>query len=867
VSCRLRNGARIVVLPTGAADGAAPVAIQLWVMAGAAFERGREHGCAHLLEHMLFKPHATQGVRPLLDIATAIETIGGDVNAYTSHDETVFYATVPARDADRGIDGLVIPVLRPTFDRAQLVEEAQVVVEEIRQYRDDRGQGAADDLMVRLFDGRSYGRSVLGTERSVLSHGVARLRAFHERAYAGDRLALVVVGPVDARQVIRRARRIMRTRPPATPAARAAAPRSHARIRARIRRDDVHEAHVLLGWRGPPFSDRDACALEVAAVVLGHGEASRLVRETRRRDQLVSDVHATCYAARGAGSVLVSAHTTASLAAKAGVAVREQVERLTRVVVDGEEMARARAVLESDRVYRRETVQGQAHALGYSLSLTGELDGDRRYYAHLSGLTPDDVRRACATYLRSHGAVVSMVLPRQRIDAARARAVRAEVTRALGRRSSRAGARTSRGVAHRRSDVWCVDLESGIRIRVKTDVSVPMAAGWLVWRGGLRLERARDAGASTLLGRLLTRGTSQRDGDALAREIEGMAGLLEGFSGRNSLGLHFESLAPDFPTILRRALECAREPAFPAREVEEERRVSLQELAAQDDDLGQVAVAAGLEELYGSHPLGRPRLGTRESLEHMTRGRLRRLWRREYPLDRVVLAAAGDLDVDGLVELVQCMARGAVVAAAAEPRWPAGRPRWPDEPRTRFIRRRRAQAHVALAYPGLAIGDVRAYRMDVLMTVLGGHSGRLFAALREDRGLVYGVAANSAESMDAGHVMVHASTSQDKLVRAWAAIEHELDRTRRELVPGHELDRAKAWLVGQHVAGLQRRSRVASHLAFGEAYGLGHSAYRKYVDAIDRVTAVQVRELARAVLDPRQRALAVVAARKPALGA
>jgi zinc protease len=396
---------------------------------------------------------------------------------------------------------------------------------------------------------------------------------------------------------------------------------------------------------------------------------------------------------------------------------------------------------------------------------------------------------------------------------------------------------------------------------------VPMAAGWLVWPGGLRLERAREAGASALVARLLTRGTEDRGGNALAREIDGMAAVLEGFSGRNSLGLHFESLAADLPIVLSRAFECALGASFPQAEIDEERRVAIRELVALEDDLSQVALKAAMKQLYGSHPLSRPRRGLRSSLARLTREYLRRLWRLSYPLSRSTLAVAGDLDVDEVVSIVQSLVpprSGAIPARL--PRWPGAAPRGPRGPTECFVRRRREQAHMVLGYPSLPLGDRRIPRLDVLMMVLGGQSGRLFGALREVEGLVYDVSAISVAAIDAGHVVVHASTSQDKLARARAAVRSELDRVKREPVRAEELDRVKACLIGQHETGLQRRGRVASHLAFNEAYGLGYAAHLRYVREIERVSARQVRALARSLLDSRREVVAIVAAKKPRSG-
>jgi zinc protease len=187
--------------------------------------------------------------------------------------------------------------------------------------------------------------------------------------------------------------------------------------------------------------------------------------------------------------------------------------------------------------------------------------------------------------------------------------------------------------------------------------------------------------------------------------------------------------------------------------------------------------------------------------------------------------------------------------------------RLPGGPRERVLHKDREQAHVALGFPGLLLGDPHAPALDLLSAVLGGQSGRLFMALREREGLVYEVSVSSVEGRDAGHVLVHASTSQDKLPRARAAIAGELARVVDGAVSAEELRRAKAYLIGQHESGQQRRSRVASQLAFAAVHGLDHARHFLYPERVAAVTAAQVLALARQIFDPRQQVTAVVRAR------
>lgn len=855
LSTSVGRGATVVVLPTGGAATGEPstaatgvVALQLWVMGGTAAEDRQEHGCAHLLEHMVFKPTA-EGI----DLAAAIEGLGGDINAFTSHDETVVHATVPAGHEGAALDALLAAVLRPEIDAESLATEAAVVVEEILQYRDDPGAQGIQDLYAALYGRHPYARPVLGTAADVRGHDVARLRRFHRRVYAARRTHVVVVGPVDPEGILRQARPWLEALPRGRSLGQGPAvvePLPRARVR--VREADVGEAHVQLAWRGPPLPAVDACAMEVAGIVLGHGEASRLMRRVRRRGRLVSDVHASFVPARGSSAVVIAAHAECRDVRAAVEGLMAEVEALGRIPMGEDELARAKAVLCSDLVYRRETAQGHAHALGQNLSLSGSLDLDRRYYATLEGISAVDVRRACARWLARSAAAVSVIVPEGSDVPALRKDLRAGLRRSAKRSRSGAGPR----LRPDRHGVLAGRLPGGLRVLVNVDRRVPMAAGWLLWPGGLRRESARTQGATAMMATLLTRGCEAIDGDALAAEIEGQAAVLDGFSSRNSAGLHLECMASSLPGVLRRALQCARAPSFDAGELDEERRVVLQEIRAEQDEPPKLAFRHAWARLYRGHPFRWRRHGTEVTLARLGSVGLRRAWARGYPLGRAVLAISGDVDVEGLMGVLDEQ----LDAGLPEPGPPlvGSPPRYPERPVEVRIRRDREQSHLVLAVPGLPFTDRRTVTLDVLLAVLGGQAGRLFMALREAEGLVYHVSASSTEGVDAGDVALYAAASPERMPRARRVLERELRRIQDELVGAEELERAKALLVGQHVMGLERHGRLASLLAFNEAYGLGRHEHLRYRARVEAVGPRTLRSLARELFDPSRRVAALV---------
>jgi zinc protease len=170
----------------------------------------------------------------------------------------------------------------------------------------------------------------------------------------------------------------------------------------------------------------------------------------------------------------------------------------------------------------------------------------------------------------------------------------------------------------------------------------------------------------------------------------------------------------------------------------------------------------------------------------------------------------------------------------------------------------RAQAHLVIGYPGATVDAKDRFALEVLVTVLGGQSGRLFSELRDKQALVYRVSAHSVEGVDPGFVAVYLSCAPDKLDSAVAGVRTELERVRRDGITADELSRAQSYLVGSHQIAMQRRAAVANAMAYHEAYGLGWRNWTAYDDAIRAVTTDDVAAAAQNYLRPERAITATV---------
>ncbi|HEV7559145.1 MAG TPA: pitrilysin family protein, partial [Kofleriaceae bacterium] len=809
-----------------AAGHPAPVAaIQAWVGVGSADESPAQAGLAHVIEHMLFK-----GSEPL---ARSIESRGGEVNAWTAFDHTVYHAVVGRDHADDAIDAIGHALLAPGVDPDELAREREVILEEIRHGADDPARSVAQSLFATAFAHHPYRRPVIGTSESVKRLGERELVEFFRSYYVADNLTLVVAGDVDPQRVRRTVERRFRAMSAGRPARRTAVEPAQTSPRAVAMMRDVGEAYVSVGFHVPAARHPDVAALDVAAILLGQSESARLPRLLRDRDQLVTSAYAHVHALRDPGLLVLSA--TARAARDADESVGALVESTLELVDDvtADELDKARIAAEAGFLHQLETAQGRARALGWHATVANDPQFGHVYLDRIRAVRRHDLGRVIGRYLRPDNASVAAILPKRR-TATGARFARDAEKRV---RKSLATVVMPPAPVERR-----VVLPSGAVLLVRRDPSVPVVAMRAVWRGGQRVEDERRAGATTLLARMFTRGCGALDAAQVADKIDRLGGSLGGVAGRNSFGIAAEWLARSWQPGLDLLVDCILEPQLSAKELGRERRLLQDDQLAQSDSPSQVAFRLFSETLYGAHPYSRDVLGTATGVGSVTRADLVALYRDRYPAAAVTLSVVGDIDIDDVIARVtQRFAKVKPATAAPRAIAPAKLDGRSAADREVYRYLQREQAHLVVGFPGATVDAPDRFALEVLVALLGGQSGRLFGELRDRQALVYRVSAHSVEGIDPGFVAIYLSCAPDKLDAALVAVRGELAKLRdTKAIPDDELARAKRYLIGSHQIAMQRRASVANAMAYHEAYGLGWQSWASYDDAILHVSAADI---------------------------
>lgn len=841
----LPNGMVVIVKEHHAAP---VVSIQALVRVGSTAERDDEAGMAHLHEHMVFKGTKT---RPVGSIARAIEAAGGDINAYTSWDETVYTVDMASRFVDLGVEILADILENATFDPDELEKEKEVVLEEIRRSRDIPKSRLSEAFFSRAYQVHPYRNPVIGRVETVQAVTRERILDFYKKWYVPSNVVWVVVGDVETERFLP-ALEARLSKIPARPAperVRVQEPPQQ-EPRAVVLRADVKQAYVRVGFPIPGIAHPDVPALDLLAQILGQGKSSRLYQALRMKKRVVNSVGAHSMTPLDPGMLQVSATLDPSNLEEALEGMLAEVFRMAAEPVTEDELRRAKAQIESDFIYEQETAEGQAQALADYEALCADLEFGRKYLNAIRALSVQDILAVGKKYLQPSRGTLAVLLPSSH-DSAWTEERMIE-TLASSSKSLSTDTALQAGLPDALSqEVLRVPLANGGRLLVKESREVPVVSLYAAFLAGLPAETPETNGVGNFMASMLTQGTSSRSAAQIAEEIESLAGSLSGFSGRDSFGLQADVVSWNFAPILRLLADCLLHSSFPEKELEKKRQDILAAIQNQEDNLARCAFQLFWSSLYPGCPYGMDPLGTPDSIRKLRREDLLTHYKKYAVGSNFVLAIAGDVQAEKAVDLAKALFED-LPAHGPEGPTVAGSPCGEKPLRNSFrtVSAEKQQAHIVVGSRGTVHSDPDHYALSVLDALLSGQGGRLFLDLRDRQSLAYSVTSFTREGVQPGAVGVYIATSPDKRNRALDGIFRHLRKIREKEVSGEELLRAKNYLIGAYELGLQTQSDQAAQIAYGELYDLGAEFYREYPAKIQAVSAAEVKRVARKYLDP-----------------
>ncbi len=874
----LPNGLQVILRE----DHDAPVAsFWVWYRVGSRNELPGRTGLSHWVEHMQFKgtPSLAKG-----QVFRDVSRVGGVLNAFTSHDWTVYFETVPADrlglslriESDRMVNSL--------FDPAEAESERTVILSE-RQGAENRPTYLLiEELYGAAYRAHPYRHMVIGYENDLRAISRDDLYGHYRQHYVPNNAVITAVGDFDAPALLREIEDAFGPIPagPTPPLVLAHEPEQLAERRVTLRRPSATD-YLYLAYHVPDASHRDTAALMVLDAVLsgakgmGFGGGGAMGRSSRLYRALVATG-----LARSAGSdaglsvdpgLLMFGVTglPGGDTAKVEATLDAELDRLKGELVPDAEFARVRKQLTAQFIYSASGVSSQAYWLG-QMAMLGDYRRADTLLDELQAVTPEDVQRVARTYLVPHQRTVGWLHPSQGgggeepttsvppaaiIPPGVRQAAWSDGHPAADReRSGRATMAPSPASAIAsspgRRPFEREELGDGIVLLGQVRPSDPVVVAQIRIGAGSLAEPDDRPGVATFTARMLSRGQAGRSFAAFNESTDGLGASLSVDAGRLFVDLGIRCLREDFAVLLDLAADVLRRPDFPEDEIERVRQELLAGIRESEQSTSAVADLEMRQVLYpAGHPYARRQIGDAETIARITRDDLVAFHAAHYGSATMTVAVVGGVESLASVGTMLTDRFGGWQTQVVAPELP-------DPPVAPSVTRRedrtiagKSQTDVIIATPTIERGHPDYYALETATVILGqlGLSGRLGAEVRDRRGLAYGVGSSISAGRESGLFMARAGVSPKDADQAIAAIAEETRRLQTDEVDPDELADAQSYLTGVLPIALERSAGVASTLLSIEYYGLGLDYLDRYPGIIGGLTRADLQRAARTHLD------------------
>jgi predicted Zn-dependent peptidase len=401
----LPDGPRVI---SAQLPGSRSLSVAIYVLAGSRLETREHAGVAHFMEHVTFK--GTKAYPTTRAVSEAIEGCGGSSNAATDRESTIYWARLPVRKAEQAFSVLSELVFRPLLREADIARERDIIVEEIRSYRDDPGQHVFNLFDRAFFGDTQLGWEIAGDEASVRGLSVDQIKGFWSETYRPANTVVAVAGDLDHGAIVDMVKRNIGTgngivpgfeRAPSTPVERLA-----------VEQRDLAQAHIVMGVPALRRDDPEQWTLEMLNTILGEGSSSRLFQQLREEAGLAYDVHSfqTDYA--DCGTLQVYAGVDPADLESATSAILAELRRMADEPVAMDELDRARAYASGRLELRLEESRHMSAWLGIQEALHERVLTLDEALAELDKVTPETIQSLAQRLFTDERLCMAVISPR-----------------------------------------------------------------------------------------------------------------------------------------------------------------------------------------------------------------------------------------------------------------------------------------------------------------------------------------------------------------------------------------------------------------------------------------------------------------------
>ncbi|GAB6036645.1 pitrilysin family protein [Fundidesulfovibrio butyratiphilus] len=789
------------------------VSERLYVRAGSSYEKPGQEGISHLLEHMVFNSTTK---RPKGGVAKDVETVGGDVNAATSFDYTVYLADLPSAHWALGLDIFKDMTFGAKFDPQELANEKKVVISELEKGLDEPGRRLFQMSQGMAWEGTPYSHPVIGYKNTVEAVTSQDLHDYVNTLYQPQSMVLVVVGDVDAAKVVAEAERLYGSlndnRPIYPPNFQDRSPAQNGPKGQGVG-GDWNKCYLHLSFPTAGLHSAKDAPLEVLADLLGGGKTSKLERKLRYELQLADSIDVNSITLERGGMLVVDAVLSPDKLDAFWKALTRELAGLKAADFTDQEIDRSKLNIEDAMFRAKETLKGLATKIGYYQFFGFGQQGETNSIYEVRSVDRNQLSGLLDHYVTPGNANLALLMPGKDQAAAetKANAMLASLKadwpqpKTLGQDQAEAG---------KTGEAEVVDLGGGRTVVLLPDSTLPYASVSLTFRGGDALLEPSQQGLGDLAAKALTRSTAKRTAHQVEDFLADRASAISAQEGRDTFSLSAKYPARFAPDVLGLLQEIALQPAFAPEEFARARQIQLAQIAQTKDNPTALAFRNLFPFLMPGSHYGYYRQGVPAQVAAFAPDQARAFWDKQRRMP-FVLAVCGEFDRQAVIALAKRLAQ-AGTPLTAPPYEPAP---WGKERSKRITAGERNQTHLFWVFPVPGRDSPDSPALELIKTALAGQGGLLFTDLRDRQGLGYVVTAFLWQAPKTGFLALYIGTYPEKAEQARQGFEKVAAELTAKGLPQEEIARAVNVMQGDYYIERQslssRSQEASSNLALG----------------------------------------------------
>ncbi len=760
-----------------------------------------ESGISHLIEHLVFRG-TDQGFSS--EIGKRIEQYGGDINAYTTADCTLYYIRIPREQINIALDIFLESLLHPSFDQTSVENEKQVVLHEVQMGLDDTDRVLHKLFWKTAYHIHPYQVKTIGEESLLKALTPDNLIQYFEKMYVPSNMSLTAVGDFEKDEILvsifekfsslqRKSFEfpVVAQEPPSIG----------------LRRSEsfgsIQLTHWMMGFHIPSFQDPDFIPLDVIATFLAKGSQSPLRLKLEYELSVAKSVEAETSPLMDPGMLTIRATCEDKNIPLIEVEIDKILEKLKRERISIEELNRAKKRILSDFYQELESIEKQALLIGVSAFLTGDATCLEEYIKKIQAVSQEDILRVAQKYFSLDRKVISVLRPQKAQESIKEDSIQKM--------------RLKPSVKQLSNGIWAI---------VGEDHALPIVSIQALCKGGLGAETAQNNGIFQLIANTAIRGTKSKSGEEILGSVEAQGGTLSGFSEFDAFGFSMR-IPKDF---LKEGLflisDIFQNATLALEDLEKEKSQLLLDIQEVKETPILWALFQLKQNLWSQHPYRFLKWGSENSIKALTQEEVVKVFREYCIPSHLIISISGDVASPEVFKLIE-EAFSNFVSTQKELKT-QGNFEDRNEALKICLNSPQAQSLVMMGFLGAKASDADSYGLELLAKLFSGLCSSLSEKLRTQAGSVYQLGAENFLGLDRGFFVIYAGTSLEKEPEVEKTIQSALEEVMEGKISKEDLLRAQNQAIAEKIQDWESLTFRAREAAYFVLNGVGIEEFDQY---------------------------------------